>query len=79
MRNVTRTRRLLTHGTAVLCLTLGVASGCASHGRGERAGRAVDRGVDKVDRGADRAADKVEYGAERAADKVDRAVDELKN
>jgi hypothetical protein len=79
MRNATGTRRSLTHGTAVLCLMLGVASGCASHGRGERAGRAVDRGVDKVDRGADRAADKVEDGAERAADKVDRAVDELKN
>jgi hypothetical protein len=76
MRNVTR---LLGHGALALCLTLGVATGCASHGRGERAGRAVDRGVDKVDRGADRAADKVEHGAERAADKVDRAVDELKD
>ena len=54
-----------------------VATGCASHGRGERAGRAVDRTVDRVDRGADRAKDKVEDGVDRAKDKVDRAVDEL--
>lgn len=76
MRNTTR--RLSTHGALALSLTLILTVGCASHGRAERAGRAVDRGVDTVDRGADRAADKVEYGAERAADKVDRAVDELK-
>lgn len=52
--------------------------GCSSHGRGERAGRAVDRGVDKVDHEADEAGDKIEDTAERAKDKTERAVDELK-
>ena len=71
------TRRLV--GTAcVLALLAAGSSGCASHGRAERAGRAVDRGVDTVDEKADEAGDKIEHGVERGKDKTERAVDELK-
>jgi hypothetical protein len=65
-----------------LCLSMMLATSmaaCASHGRTERAGRAVDHTIDHVDRGADQAADNVKDAANRGADKVDRAVDELKN
>lgn len=55
-----------------------ITTSCASHGRAERAGRAVDRTVDKAHRGTEDAKDDVEEGIERGADKVDRAVDELK-
>jgi hypothetical protein len=66
-------------GTAcVLALLAAGSSGCASHGRGERAGRAVDRSVDTVDEKADEAGDKIEHGVERGKDKTERAVDELK-
>ena len=72
----------MTHGligtACVLALLAAGSSGCASHGRGERAGRAVDRGVDTVDEKADEAGDKIERGVERGKDKTERAVDELK-
>lgn len=61
-----------------LTVLLTTTTSCASHGRAERAGRAIDRIVDKTHRGAEDAKDKVEDGVERGADKVDRAVDELK-
>jgi hypothetical protein len=62
---------------ALVLLAAG-ASGCASHGRAERAGREIDRGIDKADEKADEAGDAIEDGAERAKDKTERAVDELK-
>ena len=62
----------------VLALLAAGASGCSSHGRGERAGRAIDRGVDEVDEEADEAGDEIERGVERGKDKAERAVDELK-
>jgi hypothetical protein len=67
--------RLATVALAALCIA---PLGCASHNRAERAGRHVDRTIDKVDRETDRAAEKTEEAAERGADKVDRAVEELK-
>ena len=69
--------RLISTACALALLAAG-ASGCASHGRGERAGRAIDRGVDEVDEEADEAGDAIERGVERGKDKTERAVDELK-
>jgi hypothetical protein len=69
--------RLLSAACAFTLLAAG-ASGCASHGRGERAGRAVDRGVDKVDEKTDEVGDEIEHGVERGKDKTERAVEELK-
>ena len=71
------TRGLISTACALALLAAG-ASGCASHGRGERAGRAIDRGVDTVDEKADEAGDEIEHGVERGKDKTERAVDELK-
>lgn len=70
-------RALIALPLALAVLATG-ASGCASHGRAERAGRQIDRGVDKADEKADEAGDAIEHGAERAKDKTERAVDELK-
>jgi hypothetical protein len=70
-------RALIALPCALALLAAG-ASGCASHGRAERAGREIDRGVDKVDEKADDAGDAIEHGAERTKDKTERAVDELK-
>ena len=64
--------------TACALALLAAGTGCASHGRGERAGRAIDRGVDEVDEEADEAGDAIERGVERGKDKTERAVDELK-
>jgi len=70
-------RGLISTACALTLLAAGIP-GCASHGRGERAGRAIDRGVDRVDEEADEAGDKIEHGVERGKDKTERAVDELK-
>lgn len=70
--------RVLVSTACALALLAAGLPGCASHGRGERAGRAVDRGVDKVDEEADEAGDEIERGVERGKDKTERAVDELK-
>jgi hypothetical protein len=70
--------RGLVYGFSALALVAAGVPGCASHGRGERAGRAIDRGVDEVDVKADEAGDKIEHGVERGKDKTERAVDELK-
>jgi hypothetical protein len=70
--------RGLVYGACALALIAAGVPGCASHGRGERAGRAIDRGVDEVDEKADEAGDKIEHGVERGKDKTERAVDELK-
>ena len=71
------TRALIGTACALGLLAAGVP-GCASHQRGERAGRAVDRGIDQADEKTDEAGDAIERGVERGKDKADRAVDELK-
>jgi hypothetical protein len=72
-------RRALISTTCMLALLAAGVSGCSSHGRGERAGRAVDRGVDDVDDKADKVGDAIEDTAEDTGDAIERGADRARD